>query len=57
MLTNIFKLTLDPLLTQDMIKPKQNEQNKYNLIYSDYHNINKRGSYNRENLYPFPQFN
>lgn len=58
MLSNIFRLTLDPLLPQHDIKVNEDPANlQFKLIYSDYQNLNTRGSYNKENLYPFPEFN
>lgn len=58
MLANIFEITLDPLLTPDQIKnqAKPNSDMQFRLVYSDYQNLNKRSSYNKENLYPFPEF-
>lgn len=60
MITNILSLTVSPFLGQDQLKNNSNISDntaKFDLIYSDYQNINTRSSYSRDTLYPFPELN
>jgi hypothetical protein len=61
MISNMFAITLDPLLDKKILKNKgkseQFVEQKYELIYSDRENINMRGPYEKDNLYPIPQLN
>jgi hypothetical protein len=58
MISNMFAITLDPLLygkdLRNNGKEDQFKEQKYELIYSDRENINMRGPYEKENLYPIP---
>lgn len=61
MISNMFEITLDPLLNGKPLnnKGKHDEfsEQKYELIYSDRENINLRGPYEKDNLYPIPELN
>jgi hypothetical protein len=61
MISNMFTITLDPLLNGKVLRNngKTDEflEQKYELIYSDRENINLRGPYEKDNLYPIPSLN
>ena len=61
MISNMFEITLDPLLDGKIIRNKGKEdefkEQRYELIYSDREGINIRGSYEKANLYPFAELN
>ena len=61
MISNMFEITLDPLLDGKPIKNKgkstEFSEQKYELIYSDRENINQRGPFEKDNLYPIPSLN
>ena len=61
MISNMFEITLDPLLDgkpiQNKGKSSEFSEQKYELIYSDRENINLRGPYEKDNLYPIPSLN
>ena len=60
MLSNLLDITVSPLLNDNQ-KKKRTEQPagspKFEMIYSDYQNINMRRSYNKTNLYPIQSLN
>ena len=60
MLSNLLEITVDPLLGDHQKKQRPEQvpgSPKYEMIYSDYQNINMRRSYNRNNLYPIESLN
>jgi len=61
MISNMFEITLDPLLDgkpiQNKGKSSEFSEQKYELIYSDRENINLRGPYEKDYLYPIPSLN
>jgi hypothetical protein len=53
MISNMLSITLNPLLNgKDLQTKDEFKEMKYELIYSDAQNLNTRGPYDKNRLYP-----
>jgi len=57
MVRNMLDITINPLVSQEKKAKCESGENQFELIFSDAQNINQRGSYSRNNLYPIPALN